>query len=326
MLQRRPMNTYLQELEKKILAGGLLDFDEVSELSETVELEALFGSADRICRHFHGNRVDLCTIMNVKSGKCPENCKYCAQSGHYATGVAEYPLLEVDEIVRRAREHEREGVHRFAPVSSGRGLEGADFERILEVVRELKAQTNLEICGSFGIIASEQAFRLKAAGLDRYHHNVETCQEFYGQICDTHSYAERRETLQAVREAGLEICCGGIIGLGETMEQRIQMALEIRELGVKSVPVNVLHPVPGTPLEHLAVLEPLEILRTMALFRLILPDVWIRYAGGRMALGEWQSKGLQAGVNAALVGNYLTTVGNKISEDLQMIRKLGLEI
>lgn len=319
------MNTYLQELEKKILAGGLLDFDEVLELSVVVEDEALFRSADRICRHFHGKRVDLCTIMNVKSGKCAENCKYCAQSEHYSTGVAEYPLLETDEIVRQAREYEREGVHRFAPVSSGRRLDGADFERMLEVVRELKAQPNLGICGSFGIITYEQALRLKAAGLDRYHHNIETCQEFFGQICDTHSYAERMATIQAVSKAGLEICCGGIIGLGETMAQRIQMALEIRELGVKSLPVNVLHPVPGTPLANLPALEPFEILRTMAFFRLILPDAWIRYAGGRSALGKLQGRGFLAGVNAALVGNYLTTVGNKISQDLQMFRELGLE-
>lgn len=319
------MQDYLKQLEDRILEGGLIGYGQAVQLLEMDDWEALFQAADRIRRHYHGNRVDLCTIMNVKSGSCPENCKFCAQSGHYAAGVGEYPLLEVDQIVEQAREYEREGVQRFAPVSSGRGLEGADFERILEVIRELKVRTRLRICGSFGMISAAQAQRLKAAGLDRYHHNLETCEEYFGQICDTHTYAERVETIQNVRAAELEVCCGGIIGLGESMEQRLRMAVAIRELGVKSVPVNVLHPVPGTPLECMPVLEPFEILKTMALFRMILPDAWIRYAGGRLALGELQGKGFKAGVDAALTGNYLTTTGNKISDDLKLIRELGLE-
>ena len=320
------MTNLINQLENKVMSGKLLSWEETLPLSAVNDLESLFNAADRLRVHFRGNQVDLCTIMNVKSGKCSENCKYCAQSGHYATGITTYPLVAADQIVQQAKQNEAAGVHRFSLVTSGRGITGTDFETILRTIETLKSQTRLKICASFGIISYHQAVRLIDAGLDRYHHNVETSSDFFSQICDTHSWEERIETITAVSAAGLEVCAGGIIGMGESMEQRIRMALEIRELDVKSVPVNVLNPIPGTPLEAMKLLQPLEILKTMAIFRFILPDAWIRYAGGRSALGELQGKGFRSGVNAALVGNYLTTVGNRIDEDLQLIRDQGLEV
>jgi biotin synthase len=320
------MNNYLKRIETKVLDGQLINFDEAVQLVQVEELEDLFAAADRVCKKFNGPKVNLCTIMNVKSGKCGENCKYCAQSGHYQTGAAEYPLVNLAAILTRAQENEREGVHRFAIVTSGRGISDQDFGRILEAVRELKKQTQLSICASLGIIDYKQAVQLKKAGIDHYHHNIETCREYFDAICDTHTYQERIETIKYVTAAGLEVCCGGIIGMGETMEQRIQMAFEIRGLGVKSVPVNILNPIKGTPLENMKVLGPLEILQTLAIYRLMMPDALIRYAGGRSALGDLQRKGFTAGVNAALVGNYLTTVGNKIPDDIAMIKSLSLEV
>jgi biotin synthase len=320
------MDHYLKQIETKVLDGQLISYDEAAPLLRVEELKVLFAAADRVCQKFNGRKVDLCTIMNVKSGRCTENCKYCAQSGYYRTGVAEYPLVNLEAILARAQENEREGVQRFAIVTSGRSIPDQDFGAVLEMVRELKRQTRLSICASLGMITYEQAVQLKKAGLDHYHHNLETCQEYFDAICDTHTYQERIVTITSVTAAGIAVCCGGIIGMGETAKQRLRMAFAIRELGVKSVPVNILNPIKGTPLENTKVLEPQEILKTLAIYRLVMPDALIRYAGGRSILGELQRQGFSAGVNADLVGNYLTTVGNRISDDLRMIKSLGLEV
>jgi biotin synthase len=320
------MDNYLKQIETKVLDGQLLNYDEAVKLLQVEEWEALFAAADRVCKKFHGCKVNLCTIMNVKSGQCTENCKYCAQSGHYQTGAAEYPLVDLEAILMRAKENEWEGVHRFSIVTSGRVISDRDFGAIVEAVRQLRKQTRLSICASLGMISYEQAVLLKKAGIDRYHHNLETCREYFAAICDTHTYQERIATIISVTAAGIDVCCGGIIGMGETREQRLQLAFEIRELGVQSVPVNFLNPIQGTPLAKMPVLEPLEILKTLAIYRLVMPEALLRYAGGRSALGEQQSKGFAAGVNGALVGNYLTTVGNRISDDLAMLKRLELEV
>lgn len=321
------MSTILKIIEDKILSGKLIDFEEAMELSaDSTDNEDLFILADKICKKHMGYKVDLCTIINAKSGKCSENCKYCAQSGHYNTDVQNYPLIDIKEVLVLAKENEKEGVHRFSIATSGGSLTKYDFEKVLEMIKALRAEANLKLCASLGSISYEQALNLKEAGLSMYHHNIETCREYFDNICDTHSYDDRIHTIHNAIKAELDVCCGGIIGMGESMEQRLKMAFEIRELGIKSVPVNILNPIKGTPMENVERLEPMEILRTLSLFRIIIPYASIRYAGGRNALGEYQQKGFMAGINAAMVGNYLTTVGNKISDDLKMIKNIGLEV
>lgn len=312
------------DITDRILKGGKIKTEEALKLININEddmesLESLFQGANAIRKRFVGKKADLCTIMNTRSGKCSEDCKFCAQSSHYKTGVDEYELLDYDKILERAKEMEEAGVHRFSLVTSGRGMQNKDFEAIVEIYQKLSRDTNLKLCASHGIIDYDQAIRLKEAGVQMYHHNVEACKDYYSDICTTHTYEDRIDTIEAVMNSGLEICCGGILGMGETKEDRIKMAFEIKDLGVKSVPLNVLSPIKGTPLEDTELLSPNEILKTMALYRYIIPDCYIRYAGGRMALKEKQNIGFKAGVNGALTGNYLTTIGNNIKQDKEMI-------
>jgi biotin synthase len=316
----------LQSVEEKIYDNGTISFSEAISLVQTDNLEELLNTADRIRLHFKGNKIDLCTIMNAMSGKCSENCKFCAQSGHYVTDVDEYPLVDLEQSLALAKTNEAQGIHRFGLVTSGRVILGKDFEKVIEIVKVLKQETHIQICASLGCITREQATRLKIAGLSRYHHNVETSSDYYSQICDTHTYQDRINTIKGVLQAGLEICCGGIIGLGEDVKQRIKMALEIKALGVNSVPINILNPIPGTPLAYMNRLQPEEILRSIAIFRLILPQAVLRYAGGRIALGQFQKIGLRAGINAAIVGDFLTTTGNKVADDVVMMKEQGFEL
>ncbi len=265
--------------------------------------------------------------MNAKSGKCSEDCKYCAQSAHYKTGITEYPLISTEEAIKRAKENSSFGVDHFSLVTSGKGLAGKDFDDIIAIYKELGVQLpSLRLCASLGIMNEEQATRLKAVGVRTYHHNLETSRRYYKEICSTHTYDDRITTIKIAQKAGLSVCSGGIIGMGETCEDRVDMAYDLKKLGIRSIPINVLNPVEGTPYADKEILAPDTILRTMAIFRLILPNSFIRYAGGRMALGEHQEKGFRAGVNAALVGNYLTSVGNKIPDDIDMINKLGFQL
>ena len=205
-------------------------------------------------------------------------------------------------------------------------FKGEDFEKMLLYIRMLKEKTDLTLCASLGCISGNQAARLKDAGLTRLHNNLETSRAYFPEICDTHTYDDKIKTIRSGLDAGLEICCGGIFGMGENIEDRISMAFEIRDLGIKNIPINILDPIKGTPLEHIEPVKPVEVLRSMALYRFINPDSLIRYAGGRMNLGESQKKGFKGGVNAVMVGNYLTTVGSKVEEDLEMLKDLGFEV
>lgn len=321
----------IQDLTQRLLNGGDVTREEalkLIEIKDTQEdvLAALYEGANKLRVKYVGDKADLCTIMNAKSGKCSEDCKFCAQSVHYNTGVQEYDLLDYDSILARAKEMEECGAHRFSLVTSGKGVEDIDFDQIVEIYRRLGEDTNLKLCASHGVIDYEKAVKLKEAGVIMYHHNVETSPEYYKSICSTHSYDERVETIKNIIDSGLEICCGGILGLGEDRGDRIDMAFEIKKMGVKSIPMNVLNPVEGTPMGDNEVLSPDEILKTLAVYRFVIPDCFIRYAGGRNALKEKQNIGFRAGVNAALVGNYLTTVGNNIKEDIEMITCEGFNI
>ncbi len=316
----------VNKFEQKILNGQLISFQEAEQLYNDSEQSELLAAADRIRKSFMQDRIDLCTIMNAKSGKCSENCAYCPQSGHYKTGVKEYPLISAEAALKAARENEAEGVHRFSLVTSGKNLEASDLKSLAKIYTTLREKTCLKLCASHGLLTTSQALELKKCGVSRYHHNLETSKSYYPEICSTHDYQERIDTIKNAQAAGLEVCSGGIIGMGESVADRLKMAFELCNLGIKSVPINVLHPVKGTPLENMQLLDADECLRTMAICRFILPDAYIRYAGGRNVLGDKQEIGLHGGVNAMLVGDLLTTVGNDISEDKEMARKQGFKV
>lgn len=326
------MKKFIEEVTEKVLDGKEITYDEALKIIDTDDkdteiLDLFFSGANEIRKKYAGNKVSLCTIMNAKSGRCSEDCKYCSQSVHYDTGITEYSLLNYDEILERALEVQNSGAHRFSLVTSGRGIScGEELDKLVEIYRRLEVDTNLKLCASHGISTFEQLLKLKEAGVSMYHHNVETSSDNYKNICTTHDYEERIQTIKNAARAGLEICCGGILGMGESKEDRVKMAFEIRSLGITSIPLNILMPIKGTPYEDLNGIAPLEILKSMALFRYIIPNAYIRYAGGRMALKDKQSLGFKAGINAALVGNFLTTVGSDVENDKEMIVSAGLEI
>jgi len=317
----------MNELKNKILSGYEITRKEAVQLFIEPDVETLFSAANQLREHFMGNKADLCSVMNARSGKCSEDCKYCAQSSHYNTGIEAYDLIDREAAISRADENYKSGVHRFSLVTSGRGLNGDDFDNILEIFHHIhKHLPQLHLCASLGMISYQQALKLKEAGVLTYHHNLESSANYFPCICTTHTYDDRIHTIKEVLKTGLSVCSGGIIGMGESIEDRVDMALALKALGIKSIPVNVLHPITGTPMQGRSILQAPEILKTMAVYRFILPDAYIRYAGGRSALGSMQQKGFQAGVNAALVGNYLTTAGNNIKEDIAMITSAGFQL
>lgn len=316
----------VEKLKSKVLAGGEVTREEALGLMDA-PLEALSQAADQLREHFCGDRFDLCTIVNGKCGKCSEDCKYCAQSAHYHTSLEEsYPLLSTEELVKGAAENKRQGVLRYSIVTSGRKLSDREVDQVCESIRAIREQVGIEVCVSFGLLG-EGAFRkLKEAGASRVHCNLESSRRYFPQVCTTHTYDEKIETMKAARRAGLSVCSGGIIGLGETMEDRIDMVLTARELGVKSVPVNLLNPIPGTPYEYNPVLTEDELRRVVAIFRFLIPDGNIRLAGGRGLLEDKGARCFCSGANAAISGDMLTTAGITVERDLEMLRKLGYQV
>lgn len=312
------------ELRNRVLSGELLNRESILTLCQA-PLDELCSAADEIRAHFCGNGFDLCTIVNGKSGRCSEDCKYCAQSAHYQTHVEEYSLLGTDEIVRQAKHHAEQGVLRYSIVTSGRKLGDADISQVCESIRAIKASTDIEVCVSFGLL-DEAAFRkVKAAGASRVHCNLESSRSYFPTVCTTHTYDEKTETLQAARRAGLSICSGGIMGLGESMEDRIDMALTLRELGVKSIPINFLNPIPGTPFADNAPLSDEEKRCIVAIYRFILPNTSIRLAGGRGLIVDKGEGCFRSGANAAISGDMLTTAGITVETDLQLLDRLGYQ-
>ncbi len=321
---------FIFDLTEKVLQGHAVTREEASRLinlEDSDQIHALMAGAHRIRAQFHGNRAELCAIVNAKSGRCSENCAFCAQSSHHRTNATVYPLMNVDEILDIGQKATEAGARRFSIVTSGKGvLREADIEQILEAVAKLTAK-GVAVCGSLGLLAPETAQVLKQAGMKRYHHNLETSRSHYPAICSTHGFQDRVDTVVTAHEAGLEVCSGGILGLGENREQRLELAFELRSLPVISVPINILNPIPGTPLEGERQLRPLEILKTIAVFRYILPDREIRACGGR----EVNLRGLQplmfmAGCTGTMIGNYLTTQGREPVQDLSDIEDLELEV
>ncbi|DAA83289.1 MAG TPA: biotin synthase BioB [Cyanobacteria bacterium UBA10660] len=278
---------------------------------------------------YMSNNIEFCSLINARNGKCSQNCKYCAQSSHYCTNIESYPLVDIQEVIKAAKESKENKVSRFAIVTSGKTPdEGRDFQIELDMIKAINEVGGLKSCASIGILNEEQAKQLAQAGLKRFHHNINTCRSYYPEVCTTHSWDDRLNTCKLVKKYGMELCCGVILGMGETIEQRVEMAMELAEIEPNSIPINILMPIPETPFEnyHDKINEE-NVLRTMAIFKIANPKSVVRFCGGRMRLSqENQELALKTCVEGILVGNYLTTVGREPHEDLETANKLGKNI
>lgn len=316
----------IEELEQKVCTGTDITRSEAAALARE-PLDGLLAAANKIREKMCGNRFDICTIINGKCGKCSEDCKYCAQSAYYHTDCKEtYPLLSTEELVKEAVYNKNQGVLRYSIVTSGRRLGDKEVEQVCESIREIRSQAGIEVCVSFGLLGEKQFKKIKEAGASRVHCNLESSSNYFPKICTTHTYEEKIATLRAAKSVGLSVCSGGIMGLGESMEDRIDMAFTIRELGVKSIPVNLLNPIKGTPYENNKILTNDELCRIVAIFRFIIPDGDIRLAGGRGLIGDKGEKCFRSGANAAISGDMLTTAGITAATDMKLVTELGYKV
>lgn len=315
-------------LLEKILEGGSLSKKDACSIAEISgpDIFSLFASANKVRHHFKGNAAGLCSIINAKSGACSEDCSFCAQSSRSEANTEVYPLLKKDKIVRAAREARESGVKRFSIVTSGRKVSEKDLLKIAGTLSEIR-NLGLLPCASLGLLKEYELSMLREAGLDRYHHNLETSERFFPRICGTHSFTDKIKTIKAAQSVGLSLCSGGIFGMGETWQDRIDMAFSLKELDVDSVPINFLVPIKGTALKDRNLLHPFEALRIVSLYRFILPPKEVRICGGRMqVLGEFHSMVFSAGADGMITGNYLTTLGRSPEDDLRLIETHGLII
>ena len=300
--------------------------EELLDLYEK-QLEELIELSHEVTIENFDNNVEACSIISAKTGACSENCKYCAQSKHNHAEIECHPLLDVETVKKAALSAKENGATRFCIVTSGRVPTGSDFEKILEMIKEVASIDGIHCCASLGLLSEEQVKQIKEAGVERYNHNINTSEHYHNHICTTHNFEDRVNTVKMVKKYGMEACCGVIIGMGESREDRIEMALSLRQLNPKTVPINFLNPIKGTPLEDYEdKISEEEILKTICIFRLALPKSLLRYAGGRTTrLSKYNQKlGIIAGINSLLVGNYLTTTGSKSEEDKEMLKSLDL--
>lgn len=317
-------NDFLTLITDRVLAGGEVSHAEAMRLAAWPDLDALCDAADRICRATQPQQIDSCSIVNARSGMCGEDCKWCAQATRHHTGCATYNFIDTDEVMHHARRNESEGISRFSLVTSGRAVSKRDLIKFCDIYRRLSEETDLYLCASMGLLDDEGMQMLADAGVRRYHCNMETCEEHFATLCTTHTPADKRAAIAAARRAGMEVCSGGIIGMGETMEQRVDFAMQLRDLNVDSVPINILNPIPGTPLEDTPLISEEDIIRTAAMFRFVLPHQSIRFAGGRMRLSDISmARMLRGGVNGVLMGDMLTTVSNQIADDRRLFARTG---
>lgn len=313
----------------KVLDGKDLLFEEAIALLDTKrdDLHLLMHVADTLRRRYCGNKIDICSLINAKSGLCSEDCKFCAQSSHYDTSCSVYPLLGIEKIVAKAKEAKSWGATSFCIVISGEGPNENEFDKIKKAISRIIKEVGIKVDCSLGSLQIGMARALKELGVDRYNHNLETSEDFYKHVCTTHPYKNRMSMIGMLKDVGLSPCCGGIIGMGEAPEDRIKLAFNLKKSNIKCIPVNILNPRKCTPFENIEVLSPFEIIKTIAMFRLILPDATIKIAGGReSSLRDMQGVAFMAGANGMIIGGYLTTEGRSIGQDLQMIRDLGFEL
>ena len=315
------------KLADEIIGGRRITREDDLNMFLTCDLKELCQGADKIRESFVGEKVDLCSIINGRSGRCPEDCKYCAQSVHNHTACEIYDFLPEEKILEACKMNESEGVNRFAIVTAGRALSGEEFEKAIHAYETMKKECKIDLCASMGFLTKEQLHRLHEAGVTSYHHNIETSRRNFPNICTTHTYDMKIETLKMVKEEGMCACSGGIIGMGETWEDRLDMAISLAELGIDSIPINALMPIKGTPLENQEQLTEDDILRTIAFFRYINPDANIRLAAGRALLTNDGETAFESGASATITGNMLTTVAcATIRSDRKMLQDMGRDV
>lgn len=315
----------INALTKEVMDGKAVSREEALALYDC-PLDELCRRADEIRVRFCGDAFDLCAITNAKSGRCTENCRFCAQAACYAAKAASYPLLPPGVIAAQAKASERQGVPRFSLVTSGKRLSEREVDKVCEAVRAVRESTGVSVCVSLGLLNEGQFAKLKAAGVTRVHNNLETSRRHFPAVCTTHTFDDKLAAIRAAQAAGMTVCSGGIMGLGETPEDRIDMALTLRGLGIKSVPVNLLNPIPGTPLERAERLTDDDMRRIVAVYRFILPDAFIRLAGGRGLLTDKGRGCFLSGANAAITGDMLTTAGITAATDRTLLQSLGYEV
>lgn len=305
----------LETLTEAIKNGHQLTVDEALQLITHPDAKALYAAANDVRKHFCGSEMDYCSIINARSGHCSEDCKWCSQSHVHKTGIKEYPLVDSQEAVDMAVHNKNKGVNRYSLVTSGRNVTDKQLDELIDIFEKIKEKTDIELCASMGLLNKQQLQRLYDTGLTHYHCNIETAPSFFPNLCTTHTIEEKTQTILWAKEVGLNVCSGGIIGMGETIEQRVEMAIYLRSLGVKSIPINILMPIAGTKLEHQPPISTEDIFRTIAMFRLVNPKAQIRMAGGRAQFYTEQQTALAAGINASIVGDMLTTIGAKTIDD-----------
>ncbi len=274
------------------------------------------------------DEIEFCSLINARNGKCSQNCKYCAQSSHYRTHIDSYPLVKIEEVRKAALDAKSHKASRFAIVTSGKTPDESDFDKMLEMIKEINKIEGLNSCASIGILNEEQAKKLAQSGLKRFHHNINTAKSYYPEVCTTHTWQDRLDTCKLVKKYGMELCCGVILGMGESVEQRVEMALELAEIQPNSIPINILMPIPETPFEnYLDKIDEENVLRTLAIFKIANPNSILRFCGGRMRLSEEnQRKALNTCVEGIMVGNYLTTIGKNPDDDIRTVEELGKTI
>lgn len=317
---------HIEKLTREIIEGRRLTREDDLSLFIDTGLKELCKGADHIRKALCGEQIELCSIINGKSGRCSEDCKFCAQSAHHHTRIEEYSLLDSDLILEDCKRHAGKGVHRYSIVTAGRKLSEEDFKKVCGTYRKMKAECNIALCASHGLL-EEDAFRaLKESGVSTYHENIETSKRNFPNVCTTHSYEDKISSIRHAQKAGLNICSGGIIGMGETFEDRVDMAVSLSELGILSIPINALVAIKGTPYETFEPLTEDEILRTIAMFRFLNPAAKIRLAAGRILMEGSGRTAFRSGANAAITGDFLTTSGNNIEEDKKMLLQMGFSI
>ena len=316
----------LEEVKARALKGIPATIDEALALDAICTTDELCDVANEVRIKHCGNKIDTCSIVNARSGRCTEDCKWCAQAARHSTGIDEYDIIPDDQLMEAVKLNASQGVHRFSMVTSGRKISPADVRRFCDMYRRVAAASPMKLCASMGLLTKDELASLREAGVQRYHCNLETAESFFGTLCTTHSHADKLRTIRAAREVGMEVCSGGIIGMGETMRQRLELAEQAREAGAMSIPVNVLQPIKGTPLEGTPLIGEDEVVRSVALMKLVAPLAILRFAGGRARLSHKSMlRMLHGGISGAIVGDMLTTIGNKMVDDHTLFAMAGFE-